>query len=93
MWGIFNAHQSGDQSAISFWRRVRYRQKQLDAMLASAGTGSVKAAVEDDPTLDGTVENVRVVEVSGYRMYPFPNSSAPLLGAEWLVEVLARGDA
>ena len=68
-------------------------QKQLDAMLASAGVGSVKAAVEEDPTLDGTVENVRVVEVSGYRMYPFPNSSAPLLGAEWLVEVLARGDA
>jgi hypothetical protein len=66
-------------------------QKQLDAMLATHGTGSVKAAIEADPTLGGVAQYTRVTEVIGYRMFDRQNQ-APLLGAEWLVEVLAKGD-
>ena len=66
-------------------------QKRLDLMLDSAGTYSVKAAVESDRKLGGDAADLRVKTCSGYRIYERQGGGA-LLGAEWNVEVLARGD-
>ena len=41
----------------------------LDAFLAVDGLHSVKAAVEADPTLGGTVDDLRVVTATGYKVY------------------------
>ena len=67
-------------------------QKRLDVMLDPAGSNSVKAAVESDRTLGGAAASLRVKSCSGYRIYQ-NQAGGPLLGAEWAVEVLARGDA
>ena len=66
-------------------------QRSLDAFIADIGTSSIKAAIEDDRTLGGVVEFVRVTRCDAYRMFERQGSSA-VLGAEWEVEVLARGD-
>ena len=66
-------------------------QKRLDGMLAATGADSVKAAIESDRTLDGACDSLRVVRCSGYRL--FGREGAPsVLGAEWDVEIYARGD-
>jgi hypothetical protein len=65
-------------------------QKRLDRMLASSGSESVKAAVESNPSLSGVIEDLRVINASGYRQYLREGASA-VLGAEWEVEVLAIG--
>lgn len=62
------------------------RQKTLDKWLAPTGATSVKAAVESDITLGGLSVAARVARVSGYRIYPLPNSGATL-GAEWFVAI------
>ena len=61
-------------------------QKRLDLILASSGSGSVKAAIESDPTLGGKCDDLRVRSASGYRVY---GAEGRLLGAEWDVEVMA----
>lgn len=65
-------------------------QQTLDAYIAPAGAQSVKAALESDSTLGGLVANVNVVSCTGYRVY-VREGGTPVLGAEWLVEVLATG--
>jgi hypothetical protein len=65
-------------------------QTNLDAWLAPAGTGSVKAAIEADRTLGGIVDDCWVRQSSGYKVYTMP-SKGHMLGAEWLVEVLNSG--
>lgn len=55
----------------------------LDEMLEAAGERSVKALLEADRTLGGSVEDLMVVANSGYRLYPSPEG--PQLGAEWTV--------
>lgn len=67
-------------------------QVNLDAFLAPSGPRSVKALVEADRQLGGTVDSVRVVSCSGYRKYLSEGQNPILLGAEWSVEVLATGN-
>lgn len=61
-------------------------QKRLDTFLAPSGAGSIKAQVQSDRTLGGTVDTLRVTRCSGYRAYDRPGG-ATLLGAEWTVEI------
>lgn len=69
-------------------------QMTLDTMLASAGPMSVKALVESDRTLGGAAYSLRVESSTGARVYTLagPNQSAPALGAEWTVLVMASGN-
>jgi hypothetical protein len=66
----------------------KHAQQRLDLMLAGSGDGSVKEAIEADTTLGGTVDDLRVTSVSGYRIYGAEKAS-PVLGAEWAIEVLS----
>jgi hypothetical protein len=66
----------------------RGAQVKLDALMAPSGSSSVKAAVESDRTLGNVVNDAHVVRCSGYRVYE-RGGQAALLGAEWLVEVIA----
>lgn len=61
-------------------------QKRLDTFLAPSGAGSIKAQVQSDRKLGGTVDTLRVTRCSGYRAYDRPNGTT-LLGAEWTVEI------
>lgn len=65
----------------------------LDTMLASAGPTSIKALVETDRTLGGAAYSLRVTETTGARVYTLagPGQSAPVIGAEWTVLVMASG--
>jgi hypothetical protein len=67
-------------------------QKRLDAMIASSGASSVKQALESDPTLGGTVDDLRVTRCTGYRVFTREGGTG-VLGAEWEVEVIATGDS
>jgi len=62
----------------------------LDGMLQSSGVLSVKAAIETDRTLGGACSSLQVIRCSGYRLIS-REGHGPLLGAEWIVEVLATG--
>lgn len=67
-------------------------QKNLDDWCASSGTSSVKAAIEADKTLGGKVETLKVTRLAGYApvsVAQHPNNR--YLGAEWTVEIYARG--
>ncbi len=67
-------------------------QKNLDAWCASSGTSSVKAALESDLTLGGKVEALQVTKLSGYGpVYVKLHPNTVYLGAEWTVELYARG--
>lgn len=66
-------------------------QKRLDGMIASSGASSIKAAVESDRTLGGAVDDLRVTRCTGYRVFA-REGGAGVLGAEWEVQVIARGD-
>lgn len=65
-------------------------QKRLDKLLASSGADSVKAAIEGDRTLGGVVQHLRVTRAGGYQIF-LVEGRAPVLGAEWTVEILATG--
>ena len=65
-------------------------QQRLDPWLASTGGESVKAALESDRTLGGTVADSRVVQVT--RVATFTASATSFYGAEWLLRVIAQGD-
>ncbi len=43
----------------------RVAQDKLDAFLAGSGAGSIKAAIEGDRTLGGTVNTLRVISAEG----------------------------
>lgn len=66
-------------------------QVRLDELLAPAGAGSLKAAVEADPTLGGTVDDLRVVGATGYKVYSVGGQVSTVLGCEWTVHVIAIG--
>lgn len=62
-------------------------QVQLDSWLAGSGTTSVKAAIEDDKTLGGAVEDLRVTQATGHRRLLTPDGGLYLC-AEWTVHLL-----
>lgn len=65
-------------------------QRRLDQMLARVGAYSIKAAIEQDRTLAGRVDSLRVVSCTGYQEYQLQSvSNAVYLGAQWTVEVTA----
>lgn len=59
-------------------------------LVLDAAAQSVKAAIEGDTTLGGAAQTLRVVRASGYGVYDI--AGVPVLGAEWLVEVIASGE-
>jgi hypothetical protein len=65
-------------------------QKLLDKFINPTGTQSVKTAVEADRTLSGAVQDLHVTSCTGDRIY-VTEGRTPLLGAEWVVEILALG--
>jgi len=65
----------------------RAAQDKLDAYLAPSGVFSIKAAIEDDPTLGGACQTLRVTEASGYGVYDV--AGIPYLGVQFVVEVIA----
>lgn len=68
-------------------------QAALDQMLASSGPTSVKALIQADKRLGGACQTLRVTEATGPRLYALDttrgSTTAPALGAEWTVEILA----
>lgn len=62
-------------------------QDRLDAYLSPTGTGSVKAAIEADPSLGGAAMTVRVTQAQGYGVYEV--AGIPYIGAEFTVDVIA----
>lgn len=69
----------------------RGAQENLDEYMAGSGARSVKQALESDPTLGGACADLRVTGCSGYRQFVF-EGRAPLLGAEWTVDIYAPGN-
>lgn len=67
----------------------KHGQDKLDSFLAPSGDSSVKAAVEGDRTLGGTVADCRVVEARSYDSYVYGNVT--YLGVEFTVTVWAQG--
>lgn len=71
-------------------------QMLLDSYLEPFGPSSVKEAVEmpdvEDgrTTLGGACYDLHVVRVEGYRIY-VREGRAPVLGAEWTIDVLSPG--
>lgn len=61
-------------------------QELLDALLASSGPSSIKAAIEADPTLGGVCSDLAVTGWDGYRLYDVAGTE--YFGAELTVEVL-----
>jgi hypothetical protein len=66
-------------------------QQYLDALLEPNGDTSIKDIVETDYTLGGLVYNVTALTCSGYRQYQPTAGSAPVMGAEWTLQIFASG--
>lgn len=62
-------------------------QELLDALLADSGPGSVRVAIEADPTLGGECSDLAVTGWDGYQSYDVGGTE--MYGAELTVEVLA----
>lgn len=62
-------------------------QAALDALLASSGPSSIKAAIEVDPTLGGACSSVVVDGWDGYQLYDVGGTE--YYGAELQIGVLA----
>lgn len=62
-------------------------QDLLDELIEPTGTRSIKAILESNPRLGGVVDDLIVMDCTGYRVYPRPQGE-PVLGAEWHVRVL-----
>lgn len=68
-------------------------QMRLDPWLDSTGAESVKAALESDRTLGGTVSDARVVQVTRVATFtPAASAGTSFYGAEWQLRVIAAGD-
>ena len=65
----------------------RAGQDRLDALLAKTGSGSVKTAIESDPTLGGVVATCRVIEARGYGAYIV--AGIDYIGVEFVLDVVA----
>lgn len=63
-------------------------QKTIDLWIDDTGPKSIKAALEKDPTLGGIVDTLMVISCTGYKVYALP-TKPEILGAEWLVKVIA----
>lgn len=59
----------------------------LDLMLAPTGVKSVKTAIEADRTLGGTVQTLRVTDMTAYNIVTL-GEGRQMLSADWTVEVL-----
>jgi hypothetical protein len=68
----------------------RASQVNLDTYLAGSGSGSVKQALESDPTLGGAAQDVTVKSATGPQILLRPDGTS-LLMAEWTIQVLAHG--
>lgn len=62
-------------------------QRLLDQYLAPEGEMSIKAAIEDDPTLGGVVQELHVTGATGEQELVRDQGGGPLLFSEWTVEV------
>ena len=62
-------------------------QNALDPYMAPTGSTSVYKAIEDDPSLGGTVDSAAVIDVRGYGKYTI--ADIDYIGAEWLVQIMA----
>jgi hypothetical protein len=63
-------------------------QKLLDQYLAPSGTNSVKTLIEANPTLGGTVQDLRVSAASGYQVAQ-TKELAKVLSCDWTVLIYA----
>lgn len=61
-------------------------QQTLDEWLDNEGSTSVKAAIESDRTLGGSVANLNVTRATGHRRLATPDGAA-YLAAEWTVDI------
>lgn len=61
-------------------------QAKLDRLLASSGPTSMKEAIQSDPTLGGSVDDVRVTRCSGQQIFRKLNNEQ-VVGATWYVQV------
>jgi hypothetical protein len=66
-------------------------QQLMDQLLEPSGTGSMKAAIEQDNTLGGLVYDVSATTCTGLRLYHPTPGSAPVMGADWTLKVFADG--
>lgn len=57
------------------------------ATLLGTEAGSVVAAVEAEPTLDGTVDDVIVVEAKGFQVFDLP-ALGVALGSTWTLNIV-----
>jgi hypothetical protein len=68
-------------------------QKKLDEWLDSTGATSLKAAVEADKTLGGSVSHSQIVSVGPVRQFsPISSPGTTYYGAEWVLMAVAPGD-
>lgn len=88
---IFDSTMGGESDDLTFavtvfveWTNERVAQQALDAYLDSTGTKSIKAAIEGDATLDGTVGYARVTSVDEDRVAEWDN--VKYLAADLIVE-------
>lgn len=65
----------------------RAGQDKLDSYLMTSGATSIKAAIEGDKTLGGTVHSVRVTLARGYGAYTI--GDVTYLGAEFVLDIIA----
>lgn len=67
----------------------RAAQETLRALLDTSGASSVKAAVEADRTLGGSVDDVQVALAKGFQLFGLAGGLA--LGSTWTLNVVATG--
>lgn len=87
----YTMHRGLDQSQWVVQAVVAFNdsvgsQLLLDELCAASGVGSVKAALETDKTLGGTVADLHVTDMSGYRVVD--TGAGTLVVNEWNVTVL-----
>lgn len=66
----------------------RTAQTRIESYIAGSGTGSLKEALEADPTLDGACMTLRVIEAGGLQSYDRSDGMS-LLGVEFQVLIYA----
>lgn len=66
----------------------RTAQARIESYVAGSGTGSLKAALEADPTLDGACMTLRVLEAGGLQSYERSDGMS-LLGVEFQIVIYA----
>jgi hypothetical protein len=68
----------------------RPAQELLRGLLDTAGATSVKAAIEAEPTLGATVDDVIVVSAKGFQLFDLPTLGVAL-GSTWTLNVVGTG--